>query len=186
MISSRRLLAGIVLAGVVLAGLLAACTLDDDPIAREGDPAAEEPTAAPRTPHERTERACTQATEQRVSARVGDQLDAFARGDTEAAWELASQAFRRSVSAEELATIIEERFPAVAAAEEHVVGHCRRTGDRVSVIVAVSGRDGSEQMLDYELTREWGGWYVDGAVPLDAPEDDPDVVTVPIARRAGP
>ncbi|MFO8076432.1 MAG: DUF4864 domain-containing protein [Actinomycetota bacterium] len=150
---------------LLLVVLLAGCGLDDGAVDEALESGGGEP--APGGGAQPPASGCEPVVAEAVDGVLADQLAAFAAQDWEAAWEHASDAFRRSVDAEGLAAIVEEDFPVVAEAASHDVERCEQRGDRVAALVAVVGRSGEQALLAYELVRERGAWAVDGAVTLE-------------------
>lgn len=124
-----------------------------------------ERNGAPEDP-ETSGEACAEAVLADIDALIGAQLDAFAHGEWEQAWSMASESFRQGVDVEALQSIIEDGFPVLTDADAHEVGLCLRREDRATVLIEVHSQAGDRVWLGYDVVREPSGWAIDGAVPL--------------------
>lgn len=137
--------------------------------AREDDAAAEE-ADEPLTDDDPAVNACDEQEFADVDGTIGEQLDAFADDDWEHAYGLASEDYRRGVTADAFVALIEEHFPAVADPAGHTSTECLTDGTRASILVTVTGRAGTSHTYLYVLALEDGGWRVNGATASAAPE----------------
>ncbi len=140
---------------------------------------APEPTAAPAAAPERDASpsplppapvACPDEVREDVADVVGAQLEAFRRGDWQAALDRASAGFRDQFGVADLQRVIEGEYPVVARAVVGEVGECAVVGATAQALVRVGDDAGREQLLVYRLLLEDGAWRIAGAV--EAPTDE--------------
>ena len=143
-----------------------------------GGPAA--PEADPHTPDGDVP-SCDDATAAAIDDVIGAQLAAFADGDYDRALELASEAFRADVDADDLARIIEEGYPVAADAAGHETGLCvQPTPTSAEVLVEVTAQDGTRGDLVYRMVVEEPEWRISGAVQVGEGPSEP---TTPVVAR---
>jgi hypothetical protein len=124
-------------------------------------PVPEAPTPEPGIP------VCEAGVAGSVDRTVTAQLEAFAAGDFQSAFALASESFQGSIDLKGFREVIRSGYPEVAASVGHRLVECRQPGPAsVSALVAVTGENGVTAQLAYRFVLESAEWRVDGASTL--------------------
>lgn len=99
------------------------------------------------------------------------QLDAFKRGDFDAAYAFASESIHEQFDRAAFEAMVRGGYPEIAApASVSVDGHEAGPNGHVFVLVRVWGANGRAVQAVWELTPEGGGFRVDGVVTRPAGE----------------
>jgi hypothetical protein len=125
-----------------------------------GTPSRPEPSPDPTAPG-----ACDTATRAAIGLTVGTQLEAFSRGDFDAAYALTSPFFRTLFTRDAFESLIRDAYPALVGNDGHRLDECRARSRRGFLVAGV--RSGSlELVLRYDVSQEADGWRIDGAILL--------------------
>jgi hypothetical protein len=103
---------------------------------------------------------------------VMEQLDALARRDPRAAYELCSTGFRTGHHPVSLARMVERKYPEIATSVAALVLDQYRRSDGWYVRMRVTGANGKTVQALYRLVQEEGAWRVDHVVA----RPDPDLI----------
>jgi tetratricopeptide (TPR) repeat protein len=95
---------------------------------------------------------------------IQHQLDAFNRNDYRAAYGFATPAIRAFFPLPEYRRMVEQGYPQIARSRAASFGRLEIHGDRATVPVTVTGRDGVTVKVVYDLRHLRDGWRVDGVV----------------------
>jgi hypothetical protein len=104
------------------------------------------------------------------AAVVMEQLEALARRDPRAAYELASTEFRRGHHALSLARMMAREHPEIATSVAALVVDQFERIDGWYVRLRVTGANGRTVEALYRLVREAGAWRVDSVVTRPVPD----------------
>ncbi len=94
---------------------------------------------------------------------VTGQLEAFRRGDWDAAYGFASAEIRKQFDRQGFERMVRGGYPEIASSTFYSVGQTRAEADGlVYVRVKIRGANGKSIEALYEMVREPGGWKING------------------------
>jgi hypothetical protein len=98
-----------------------------------------------------------------VTAPVMSQLDAFRRGDFEAAYGYASEEIREQFDREAFERMVRSGYPEIARSASAQVAEARQVGDgHVHLLLRIQGANGRSIEAVYDMVREPAGWRING------------------------
>lgn len=98
-----------------------------------------------------------------LTAPVMSQLDAFRRGDFEAAYGYASEEIREQFDREAFERMVRSGYPEIARSASAEVAEARQAGDgHVHLLLRIQGANGRSIEAVYDMVREPAGWRING------------------------
>ena len=102
-----------------------------------------------------------------IQAVIGNQFDAFSKGDLERAYSYASPMIQTFFPTPDVfGQLVRRKYPMIWAPEKVTYLGLRHEGERLLERVQVIGTDGALSLFDYEVLQVDGLWRINGVFPV--------------------